>query len=153
MSSPLSSAGRNPYCIDKNYGKPSASLALLATYSPPSLLPSLLPPSLPPSLPGILAGVLIIWDRMFGTFEPERREEKVIYGLVHPLASWNPFWAQVKGWAWEQVKGWAWERVKGWEQVAQVKGVGAGSTGEGVGMGAGSTLDTCDCRWNNRIRH
>ena len=42
------------------------------------------------------AGVLIIWDRMFGTFQPERREEKVVYGLVHPLSSWNPFWAQVR---------------------------------------------------------
>ncbi|CAI8054679.1 Alkylglycerol monooxygenase [Geodia barretti] len=42
------------------------------------------------------AGVLIIWDRMFGTFQPELREEKVVYGLVHPLSSWNPFWAQVR---------------------------------------------------------
>jgi alkylglycerol monooxygenase len=41
------------------------------------------------------AGVLIIWDRMFGTFQPELREEKVVYGLVHPLSSWDPFWAQV----------------------------------------------------------
>ncbi|CAI8054681.1 Alkylglycerol monooxygenase, partial [Geodia barretti] len=41
------------------------------------------------------AGVLIIWDRMFGTFQPELREEKVVYGLVHPLSSWNPFWAQI----------------------------------------------------------
>ena len=41
------------------------------------------------------AGVLIIWDRMFGTFQPELREEKVVYGLVHPLATWDPFWAQV----------------------------------------------------------
>lgn len=29
---------------------------------------------------------------MFGTFTPET--EKVIYGLVHPLNSWNPIWAQ-----------------------------------------------------------
>lgn len=40
------------------------------------------------------AGVLIIWDRMFGSFQPELREEKVIYGLVHPLANWNPLWVQ-----------------------------------------------------------
>ena len=40
------------------------------------------------------AGVLIIWDRMFGTFEPERKGEKIVYGLVHPLASWDPLWAQ-----------------------------------------------------------
>ena len=36
--------------------------------------------------------MLIIWDRMFGTFVPE--SEKVVYGLVHPLNSWNPLWAQ-----------------------------------------------------------
>lgn len=30
---------------------------------------------------------------MFGTFQPEK--EKVIYGLVHPLGTWDPFWAQI----------------------------------------------------------
>jgi alkylglycerol monooxygenase len=39
------------------------------------------------------AGVLIIWDRMFGTFQEE--EEEPNYGLVSPLRSWNPFWGQV----------------------------------------------------------
>lgn len=34
------------------------------------------------------AGVLIIWDRLFGTFEPER--EKVIYGLTKNINSYNP---------------------------------------------------------------
>lgn len=51
--------GRNPYCIDKNYG-----------------------------------GTLIIWDRMFGTFQAETDEE-IAYGLVHPLASWDPIWTQI----------------------------------------------------------
>ena len=41
------------------------------------------------------AGVLIIFDKMFGTFEAERKEDPVVYGLVHPLASWNPVWTQV----------------------------------------------------------
>ena len=35
------------------------------------------------------AGTLIIWDKMFGTFVPEQ-EEKVQYGLVHNLATFNP---------------------------------------------------------------
>ena len=39
------------------------------------------------------AGVFIIWDRMFGTFVPE--EEVPVYGITHPLASWNPLWANV----------------------------------------------------------
>ena len=39
------------------------------------------------------AGTLIIWDRMFGTFQAE--EEEPVYGIVRPLSSWNPFWANV----------------------------------------------------------
>eukprot|EP00794_Sanderia_malayensis_P015972 gene15972-17580_t len=39
-------------------------------------------------------GTLIIWDRIFGTFQPEK-EEKVVYGLVHPLNNWNPFYIQI----------------------------------------------------------
>jgi sterol desaturase/sphingolipid hydroxylase (fatty acid hydroxylase superfamily) len=39
------------------------------------------------------AGVFIVWDRMFGTFEPER--EPPVYGITTPLASWNPIWANV----------------------------------------------------------
>lgn len=31
---------------------------------------------------------LIVWDRMFGTFEEEH--EKVVYGMYHPPKSWNP---------------------------------------------------------------
>ncbi|XP_022081909.1 alkylglycerol monooxygenase-like [Acanthaster planci] len=38
------------------------------------------------------AGTLIIWDRMFGTFEPE--SEPVVFGLVHPLESYNPLYTQ-----------------------------------------------------------
>jgi sterol desaturase/sphingolipid hydroxylase (fatty acid hydroxylase superfamily) len=34
------------------------------------------------------AGVLIIWDRLFGSFEPEG--EKVIYGLTKNINSYNP---------------------------------------------------------------
>ena len=39
------------------------------------------------------AGVFIIWDRIFGTFQPEEEEPK--YGIVTPLKSWNPVWAQI----------------------------------------------------------
>ena len=39
------------------------------------------------------AGALIIWDRLFGTFEPE--VEFVVYGITTPLGSWNPVWANV----------------------------------------------------------
>ena len=43
------------------------------------------------------AGVLIIWDRMFGTFVPETEEP--VYGVVKPLESANPLWANFAGWA------------------------------------------------------
>ena len=35
------------------------------------------------------AGILIIWDRMFGTFQPELAEEKVTYGLTTNIKSHN----------------------------------------------------------------
>lgn len=44
------------------------------------------------------AGVLIIWDRMFGTFEPERADDKVQYGLVTPLRSFNLLRAALHEW-------------------------------------------------------
>lgn len=36
-------------------------------------------------------GTLIIFDRLFGTFEPEKAA--VVYGVTKPLESWNPVWA------------------------------------------------------------
>ena len=42
------------------------------------------------------AGVFIIWDRMFQTFVPETEEP--VYGVVKPLGSLNPLWANVAGW-------------------------------------------------------
>ncbi|MFT4681593.1 MAG: alkylglycerol monooxygenase [Granulosicoccus sp.] len=42
------------------------------------------------------AGSLIIWDRMFGTFQEE--EEEPVYGITSPLNSWNPIWANFHYW-------------------------------------------------------
>jgi sterol desaturase/sphingolipid hydroxylase (fatty acid hydroxylase superfamily) len=36
------------------------------------------------------AGTLIVWDRLFGTFEPERAGEPPVYGLVKQLETFNP---------------------------------------------------------------
>ena len=44
-------------------------------------------------------GMLILWDRLFGTFEAERDDEPVIYGVRRPLANWNPFWANLQVYA------------------------------------------------------
>ena len=35
-------------------------------------------------------GLFILWDRLFGTFQEEREEEPVIFGIRGPLHSWNP---------------------------------------------------------------
>jgi len=35
------------------------------------------------------AGILIIWDRMFGTYIPERDDEPCRYGVVHNLGDFN----------------------------------------------------------------
>jgi sterol desaturase/sphingolipid hydroxylase (fatty acid hydroxylase superfamily) len=43
------------------------------------------------------AGVLIIWDRLFGSFEPERAPVK--YGVLHPAPSINPFFVGFHLWA------------------------------------------------------
>ncbi len=39
------------------------------------------------------AGMLIIWDKMFGTFQEE--EEKPTYGITKPINSWNPVWVNL----------------------------------------------------------
>ncbi len=42
-------------------------------------------------------GILIIWDRLFGTFEPER--EKVRYGLTRNIETYNPVIIAFHEWA------------------------------------------------------
>lgn len=37
------------------------------------------------------AGVLIIWDRLFGTFVAEDDKEKIHYGIISQLGTFNPF--------------------------------------------------------------
>jgi len=41
-------------------------------------------------------GILIVWDRLFGTFEEERDAEPCVYGTRAPLRSFNPLWANVE---------------------------------------------------------
>jgi sterol desaturase/sphingolipid hydroxylase (fatty acid hydroxylase superfamily) len=43
------------------------------------------------------SGIFIVWDHLFGTFEPEGIEP--VYGTVKPLASWNAVWANAAEWA------------------------------------------------------
>lgn len=50
------------------------------------------------------AGVLIIWDRLFGSFEPEG--EKVVYGLTKNINSYNPLRIAFHEWVdiWNDVR-------------------------------------------------
>lgn len=69
-------------------------------------------------------GTLILWDRLFGTFQEELDEEAVVFGVRKPLTSWNPFWAnlQVYNYLWfdaVRAKRWRdklgiWFRRTGW---------------------------------------
>jgi len=44
------------------------------------------------------AGVFIVWDKLFGTFEPERADDRPRYGIVKALPTLNPFWAAIHEW-------------------------------------------------------
>ncbi|WP_187335104.1 sterol desaturase family protein [Novosphingopyxis iocasae] len=69
------------------------------------------------------AGVFIVWDRLLGTFEAERDDERIHYGLVHNLGSFNLLWAAFHEWAgimrdiwhapWRHKLGYLW-REPGW---------------------------------------
>jgi sterol desaturase/sphingolipid hydroxylase (fatty acid hydroxylase superfamily) len=69
-------------------------------------------------------GILILWDRLFGTFQDERDDDPVVFGVRKPLANWNPFWAnlQVYNYLWfdaVRTKRWRdklglWFRHTGW---------------------------------------
>lgn len=56
-------------------------------------------------------GVLIVFDRWFGTWRPERDDVVPVYGLVTPLRSHNPLVIALREWAWllrdvRQAQGW-----------------------------------------------
>jgi sterol desaturase/sphingolipid hydroxylase (fatty acid hydroxylase superfamily) len=44
------------------------------------------------------AGVFIVWDRMFGTFVAETKEDAPRYGIIGQIASFNPVRIALHGW-------------------------------------------------------
>lgn len=40
-------------------------------------------------------GLLIVWDRLFGTYQRELAETPVEYGITRGLNSWNPLWGNI----------------------------------------------------------
>jgi len=45
------------------------------------------------------AGIFIIWDKMFGSFVSEEQGEKITYGVVTPINSYNPIKIAFAEWA------------------------------------------------------
>ena len=62
-------------------------------------------------------GVFILWDRMFGSYKPEKDEVKPIYGTTKPLRSWNPLKANFEVFA-EIIKDFS--RTKKWSDKLKV---------------------------------
>jgi sterol desaturase/sphingolipid hydroxylase (fatty acid hydroxylase superfamily) len=68
-------------------------------------------------------GILVVWDRMFGTFEEEH--EPCVYGTRAPLNSWDPLWANLEVYAGLAATAWRtprwrdklalWFKPPGWE--------------------------------------
>ena len=44
------------------------------------------------------AGVFIVWDKLLGTFQPELESEKIHYGVVKQLGSFNLLWVAFHEW-------------------------------------------------------
>ncbi|HCF25292.1 MULTISPECIES: sterol desaturase family protein [unclassified Novosphingobium] len=44
------------------------------------------------------AGVFIVWDKLFGTFQPELDNERIHYGIVKQLGSFNLLWVAFHEW-------------------------------------------------------
>ena len=39
-----------------------------------------------------LSAIFCVWDRLFGTFQEELKDEPPVYGVLKPVRSWNPVW-------------------------------------------------------------
>lgn len=61
-------------------------------------------------------GVFILWDRLFGSFCDESREEICRFGISQPLQSWNPLWANLHVYA----DMWRAARALPWQEKASV---------------------------------
>lgn len=62
--------------------------------------------------------IFIVWDRLFGTFQPELQEVPAVYGVKRPVKTWNPIiinWQHL-GLLWLdawRTKSW-WDRARIW---------------------------------------
>lgn len=100
------------------------------------------------------AGILIIWDRMFGTFEPE--VQRVRYGLTKNIDTFNPvkvaygefasLWRDLRGaGSWRDRLGYAF-RGPGWSPAGEVSEL---STTDGSARIASEKRRIGDSRWHH----
>jgi sterol desaturase/sphingolipid hydroxylase (fatty acid hydroxylase superfamily) len=90
------------------------------------------------------AGTFIVWDKLFGTFQPEIDGERIRYGIVKQLGSFDVLWAAFHEWAgiaadvwrapWRHKLAYLW-REPGWSHD-----------------GSRDTSDTIRARWLARDR-
>lgn len=62
-----------------------------------------------------LSQIFIVWDKLFGTFQPELPEEPPIYGTLTPANTWNPFIINFMH-LWKLMKD-AWHAGSWWDKV------------------------------------
>ena len=81
-------------------------------------------------------GIFIVWDRLFDTFEAERDDEPVRYGIIRNLATFNPVWVATHEWiaiGRDLFKAPNW-RTR-WRAVAGAPGAGTGETADAIRAG------------------
>ena len=59
--------------------------------------------------------ILIIWDKMFGTFQPELDDVKPVYGTLNQANTWNPILINFK-YVWQLIKD-AWRAESGLDKI------------------------------------
>ncbi|MFZ2308250.1 MAG: lysoplasmalogenase family protein [Rhodoferax sp.] len=74
-------------------------------------------------------GILILWDRLFGTFQEET--EPCVYGTRGALNSWDPLWANLEVYAYLARESWraaswgdklrVWFKPPGWQSAAMAQ--------------------------------
>ncbi len=62
-------------------------------------------------------GILILWDRLFGSFQDELADDPVVYGTRKPLRSHDPLWANLEVYA--ALAGMSW-RTRRWRDKLAV---------------------------------
>ncbi len=62
--------------------------------------------------------ILIIWDKLFGSFQPELKSVKPVYGILRPANTWNPVIINYKH-LWQLMKDafyakYLWDKIRIW---------------------------------------